>query len=201
MRPELSIGPQASQAKLVVVLGEHRRELAHCEGIRGCLRPSRAKIYSVSEYIISGTYFERELDGVSVISAEVQPEDAGFGPVRSGLLVLSARMLPVRVHKVPGATWQGTHETEWAIFSQGKQLPFYPDVQLVSEEDSDSHKFVEIASARKDQQIWEAGLVVKESNSGDGTFERVGMAGYITCETRDTDIWFSGTSISLVRLS
>lgn len=165
-------------------------------------RPMHAKpeFESSLDYIASGTYFERELTGVSLLSAQAQPQGAGFGPVEAGTVVLSARSVPVRARRHARVeNWRQCHETEWIIEGlDGEVLPFYPDVQL---SDETGYMFVEVASFRQGTQGWEAGLVVERGRSSPRTYERVGMAGYNKCGPRECPKgWFEDAVYNYVTL-
>jgi hypothetical protein len=171
------------------------------------------KVDNTLRYIPTNTYFEQNLSGKRAIVShvEIQPQNAGFGRVTSGRIVLRARVINVIFEKhADPESWKEQHLTEWIIQDNyGSRLPFYPDINQNTLEYTKGYshekgspqrglKFVEIASEVQGDRMWQAGLVV---GGGKGFYERLGMAGYITCEPvackRDWFEWADYEQITL----
>ena len=137
-------------------------------------------------YISSATYFERGLEPVECLSAtELE-------------IVLSARMVPVYPEKDVGSD-------SWVVRTlHQRSLPFYPDILLPKEHirtrqvtqtcmTNSLYHYLEIIKSEPDQKGWQVGLIVRPSNIAERKFERVGIAGDMTCDPQNYfSCWFDG---------
>ncbi len=147
-------------------------------------------------HLTSETYFEVPLKGVPVRRVEVKAIGSQFGQIEWGFVVLLSRKVPIRIRKLQQHVGQGSHQTGWVVERMGSSLPFYPDIQFAEDgceidvKGNGEYWLVEIARGCQGDEIWEAGLVVRQAIGQDGAYQRVGMAGHSVCEPRKVAQWF-----------
>jgi hypothetical protein len=98
-------------------------------------------------------------------------------------------------------------ETSWTVENKegtsDKIMAFYPDISLRCEElyieddaatpDSDRYYYAEVLRVENEIGVWEAGLVVRPVEGIQNTYERVGVAGNMSCTfEEDAGTWYLG---------
>lgn len=138
------------------------------------------------KYISSETFFERSpLVRKDETKEIVESVDAGTAKI-----VLNTRMITVSVQCKTGAEKiekLNLEATNWIVRERdnGPSLPFYPDIEMVTEDAE--YKLLETVVGHT------MGLVVRPSSRAMGCFERIGVAGEMSChKDLNQNCWFQG---------
>ncbi|KAH7145455.1 heterokaryon incompatibility protein-domain-containing protein [Dactylonectria estremocensis] len=143
--------------------------------------------------ISAETYFESGLAGVECQHIDTVEACGQYNPISAGQIHLQARLIEVNVvRKAALGHDMSPFWTKWNVKGPGGQkLSFYPDIQLsddditscVSGHDRSGPKafyYLEIVTPSDGSLGWQAGLIIRKVESpgyGEGTYERVGIAG------------------------